>query len=344
MSGRRRVRAAEERLRRLLVVLPWLMERGSTPVAEAAERFGVPADELVADLELASMCGLPPYVDELVDVFIDEGMVHVGVPRLFTRPLRLNAVEAFELVLAGRAAMEMRGADPDGPLGRGLVKLESWLDAGRSGGPGSGTGVSGEVTPVAGSTAVPAGEAPPAVAIDLVRPPLVDELVHAVRRVEELELQYRSVSTDVVSERVVVPRQVFVDRGRWYVLADDDRTGERRTFRIDRIVDLVATGRFHDPDDDPLPSPGTWFADGGVERVTLELRPGARWVVERYPVDEVRARDDGTIEVVLPVATRGWLERLLVRLGPEVTVIAPIELRGLGAAAARRLLARYEGT
>lgn len=329
MSGRRRVRPAEERLRRLLVVLPWLMERGSTPVAEAAERFGVPADDLVADLELASMCGLPPYVDELVDVFIDEGMVHVGVPRLFTRPLRLNAVEAFELVLAGRAAMEMPGADPDGPLGRGLAKLEAWLDATRA-----------DAGPVEGV----ASDLPPAVAIDLVRPVLVDDLVHAVRRVEELDLRYRSASTDAVTERSVVPRQVFTDRGRWYLLADDGRSAERRTFRVDRIVELTATGRFHDPDDDPLPAPGAWFADGGVERVTLALRPPARWVVERYPVDEVRSRDDGVLEVVLPVSAQGWLERLLVRLGPDAVVVAPVELRELGAQAARRLVARYDAT
>lgn len=330
MSARRRGRPAEERLRRLLVVLPWLMERGSTPVAEAAARFGVPAEELVADLELASMCGLPPYVDELVDVFIDEGMVHVGVPRLFTRPLRLNAVEAFELVLAGRAAMEMPGADPDGPLGRGLAKLEAWVDTVRP--------------DQEASAAWSSSEASPVVAIDLVRPALVDDLVHAVRRVEQLDLRYRSASTDAVTERRVVPRQVFADRGRWYLLADDGRSGERRTFRVDRIVDLAATGSFHDPDDEPLPAPGSWFADGGVERVTLSLRPSARWVVERYPVDEVEEQTDGRLEVVLPVSSQAWLERLLVRLGPGAVVIEPAELRGLGAAAAQRLLERYEAS
>lgn len=327
MNLRRRGRPAEERLRRLLVVLPWLMERGSTPVAEAAARFGVPEDELVADLELASMCGLPPYVDELVDVFIDEGMVYVGVPRLFTRPLRLNAVEAFELVLAGRAAMEMPGADPEGPLGRGLAKLEAWIDAGRS-----------EPSP-GGDQAL--GSAP-AVAIDLVRPAAVDDLVHAVRRVEELDLRYRSASSDAVTDRRVIPRQVFADRGRWYLLADDGRSGERRTFRVDRIVELAGTGRFHDPDDGELPAPGSWFADGGVERVRLLVRPAASWVIERYPVDEVLERDDGALEMVLPVSARRWLERLLVRLGPDAEVLEPVELRGLGAAAAQRVLERYE--
>src|SRR5262245_38394112 len=120
-------RPAEERLRRLLVMLPWLMERGEVPVAEVAARFDLSEDEVVHDLELAAMCGLPPFVDELIDVFVDDGLIVVGVPRLFTRPLRLNAVEAFELLAAGRAAMQLPGADSDGPLARGLAKLATAL-------------------------------------------------------------------------------------------------------------------------------------------------------------------------------------------------------------------------
>ncbi len=108
-------------------MLPWLMERGEVPLAEVAERFRLTEDEVAADLELVAMCGLPPFVDELIDVFIDEGTVFVGVPRLFTRPLRLNSIEAFELLAAGRAAMELPGADASGPLGRGLAKLAAAL-------------------------------------------------------------------------------------------------------------------------------------------------------------------------------------------------------------------------
>ena len=69
------------------------------------------------------MCGLPPFVDEMIDVFIDEGIVVVGVPRLFTRPLRLTAPEAFALLAAGRAAMELPGADP---TGRSAGAWRSW--------------------------------------------------------------------------------------------------------------------------------------------------------------------------------------------------------------------------
>ena len=109
---------ALRRLSRLLVMLPWLMEQGEVPLAEVARRFGLSAAEVARDLELAAMCGLPPFVDEMIDVFIDDDTVFVGVPRLFTRPLRLTAPEGFALVAAGRAAMQLPGAEPGGPLGR----------------------------------------------------------------------------------------------------------------------------------------------------------------------------------------------------------------------------------
>ena len=129
MSGPRK---AEDRLRRLLVMLPWLMEVGEVPLSEVSERFDMTDAQVQKELELVAMCGLPPFVDEMVDVFVDDGIVFVGIPRLFTRPLRLTAPEGFSLLSSARAAMELPGADPSGPLGRGLAKLAAALgDAGR---------------------------------------------------------------------------------------------------------------------------------------------------------------------------------------------------------------------
>ena len=145
-------------------MLPWLMERGEVPVAEAAARFDLTEAEVAEDLELVAMCGLPPFVDELVDVFIDDGVIWVGVPRLFTRPLRLNSVEAWELLAAGRAAMELPGADPDGPLGRGLAKLAAALGDDDTSG----------------------------VRIDLDRPSLTDEVAAAARSGAALRIEYWS--------------------------------------------------------------------------------------------------------------------------------------------------------
>ena len=112
-------RNAEERLQRLLVMLPWLMEVGEVPLADVARRFDMTEADVQKNLELVAMCGLPPFVDEMIDVFVDEGIVYVGVPRLFTRPLRLTAPEGFALLASARAAMELPGADEPARSGAG---------------------------------------------------------------------------------------------------------------------------------------------------------------------------------------------------------------------------------
>jgi proteasome accessory factor C len=295
-------------------MLPWLMERGEASVAETARRFDLSERDVAKDLELVAMCGLPPFVDELVDVFIDDGMIFVGVPRLFTRPLRLNAVEAWELLAAGRAAMELPGADDDGPLGRGLDKLAAALG----------------------------GDDTAGFRIDLDRPEAATSLAEAAEAGRQVRIEYWSPARDEITERLILPRQVFTDRGEWYVTADDDRSGEVRIFRIDRIETLEPTGVTLPPSDSPLPVPGDWFTDGSIPRVTVRLAPAARWVIERYPVDSVDGPDeDGWVTATLAIASERWFTRTLVRLGANAEVVEPDEWAAAARAAVARVLERY---
>ena len=216
--GRRGPRKVAERLRRLLVILPWVMERGEATVAELAERFDVGEDELVKDLELAAMCGLPPFIDEMIDVYIDEGVVYAGVPRLFTKPLRLTATALGKLAL-------LLGDD--------------------------------------------------AVVVDTSQPPATADVIAAARTSERLVVRYWSAHSDETTEREITPRTVFLDRGHWYVIADDTRTGEQRTFRLDRVERWAHTGRFDEPRTVAAPTGEDWFVDVGRGEVPV-ARPAGR--------------------------------------------------------------------
>jgi proteasome accessory factor C len=76
-------------------------------------------------------------------------------------------------------------------------------------------------------------------------------------------------------------------------------------------------------------------------RVTIRVTPAAAWVAEAYPAESVTERADGSLDVVLAVSEPAWLERLLLRLGPDAVVIAPKTLRNVGTEAAQRVLGRY---
>lgn len=313
---RRGPRPVGDRLRRLLVILPWLAERGSATLAEMSERFQLSEAELVRDLEQAAMCGLPPYLDEVIDLYLDDdGTVHLGVPRFFTAPLRLTAPEGFALLAAGRLAMALPGADPEGPLGRALAKLQAVL-----------------------------GD--DAIVVDVPQPPATAELAAAAAAGERVEITYWSASSDATSTRTITPRLVFTDRGEWYVRADDDRSGEERHFRIDRIAAWRRTGEIGPPPAAAAEPAGTWFDDDpDVPTATLHLAPGTSWAVDRVPVRSLVEEPDGSARVELAVVDPRWLADLLVRIGPAVTVTSPPEWTDLGARRAAELLAlRYGET
>jgi len=311
--AKRGPRPAHERLKRLLVMLPWLMQREEVPVSEMAAHFSLTEAELIADLERASMCGLPPFVDEMIDVYIDEGMVYAGVPRLFTRPLRLTAPEGFGLLAAGRSAMQLPGADPAGPLGRALDKLA--IELGDDG-----------------------------VVVDLDRPEVADELATAAASGQRLRMSYWTPSRDAVTNRDVTPRAVFTDGGHWYLLADDHLSGEERNFRIDRIMAIEATGVFDAARDVVVPDARTWFiGDPDFERVTLRMPTDMLWMIERYPTDSI-TQDESLADmsiVVLAVTGEQWLSRLLLRLGASAVVLQPERWSSLAAVAAQAVLRRY---
>lgn len=310
MSVRRGPRPTGDRLRRLLVMLPWLMERGEAPVAEMCRRFELSEAELVKDLELAAMCGLPPFVDEMVDVFIDDGTVFAGVPRLFTRPLRLTAPEGFALLAAARVAMELPGADGDGALARALHKL-----------------------------ALALGD--DAVVVDAARPAAAEAVAEAAGRSARLRITYWSPAADRRSEREITPRRVFVDGGYWYAIADDRRSGEQRTFRIDRIEHWELTGALDEPRDVQVPRYDSWFTDEELPTALLRVPAGGSWVAERYPTRSLQPDGDGW-QIEVTVASERWLSELLLRLGAHAAVVSPAEWVDLGAVAAGQLLRRYE--
>ena len=319
------------RLRRMLLMVPWLLETGGSTVAELAERFGVSEDDVIRDLNLVMCCGVPPYgAEHMITVMLDDdGSVLAWKGPFFTRPMRLTPTEGFAVLAAGRTLLAVPGADPAGPLATGLDKLETAL----------------------GSAATPATDASDgddraggrSLDVDLEAPPLLGVVRAAAEAGERLHVVHYSAWRDP-TERTIDPLLVFSSDGRWYVTADDSRSGERRHFRIDRFASAEPTGQhFEPPPDAPTGPPAQLFSGADATQVTLVLPASARWVAEAYQPLDVEELDDGRLRVRLAVGSERWLERLLLRVGPEAVVEAPTALVGVGAAAARRLLERYAG-
>lgn len=300
----------------MLALVPWVLAHPGVTIEDLARRFAVPVAEMERDLEFLPLCGLPPYTaDRLIDVSVGEdGAVTMRLAEYFDRPLRLSPAEGLALLAAGRTLLQVPGADPEGPLGTALQKLEGLV------------GVRGGL------------------AVDVTRPVHLEVLQRAVSSNERVELDYYSFSRDEMTTRLVEPVRVFHAFGSWYLDAYCHLAGAERMFRVDRVRAVRPTGiPFEAPsaDDEALTEPRYRPSEADL-RVRLRLSPGAAWVVEELPLEEATALEGGGYEVVLAVSAPAFLERLMLRLGPDAEVVDPAEARTLVTSAARRLLERYE--
>ena len=216
--------SAEERLGRLLLMIPWIVERGGADIEEISSRFGVPAETVVRELSTAQCYEIPPYgPDNTLGIVVMDGRVEVEPGALLDKPLQLGPQEGFGLLAAGRAAVEALG-DENGVLASALDKLESAL----------GDRVALEV--------------------ELARPEIAADVEAAVTRRERLEIDYYGASRDEVTTRRIDPAAVLHRGGDWFVYAWCHRAGGPRTFRLDRIEAVRATGE--------TPAFGKAFAPG----------------------------------------------------------------------------------
>ena len=309
---------ATDRVQRILAVLPWIVQHQGATVDEICERFGMQRADLVADLDFVFVnVGLHPFTpDMLADVSIEDDRVHVRLGDYFTRPLRLTHAEALTLLAAGRALEDRPGTDPDGTLHRAVEKLSAAL--GTDGGP---------------AVEVALGDADAEVFA------VVQRALTEQRRVE---IDYYSYARDETTSRTVDPYRVVSREGRWYLFGRCHTAGGERLFRVDRITSATVTDEhFEAPD-----GAGDGIIDLSSSPRTVELiaPASARWVAETYPYDELEELDGDRLRIVLPVTALPWLERLLLRLGPDVEVTdlhTGEDLRPLGAAIAARVARRY---
>ncbi|HEV3367253.1 MAG TPA: WYL domain-containing protein [Acidimicrobiales bacterium] len=321
------------RLRRLLAILAWLAQVGEAPIDQVAARFELTPEALVTELEMAACCGVPPYTpDQLMEIVVTDTTVSTRVGTALARPRRLSPSEGFALATSARALLAVSGSDESGALSRALDKLDRALG-------GEGVGV------------------------ELDAPEWLPLVRDAALSGTRLSISYYSASTDRVTEREIAPVRVFASQGHWYVDARCSTAGDLRRFRVDRIRGAEAMPANSGVADGAAGLPLAPGGDGGVNedgqgdagshgfdpfvpgpdsrRVRISLDPAMAWLLESVPSTGPPASVDGRVELELFVGGDAWLERLLLRLGPDARVVDPPECQSLAADAASRILARY---
>jgi proteasome accessory factor C len=307
MSG-----GSKDQVTRLLTLAPYLQTRGEVPIKEVAADFGVTPTQVLKDLRVLYLCGLPGYgPGDLIDINVEaleddpEGVVRVDNAEFLARPLRLGSNEASALIVALHALLD---ASPPGSreiVERTLAKLEE--------------------AAVRGSTPLVDVHLPP-------QRPAVEgaqsDLERAVADDRQVRLDYYVPTRDETTDRVVDPIAVTRSQGRPYLDAWCHLAEARRLFRLDRITGLqvLDTARVaHDIEPRDLAA-GLFEAAPDDLRARLLLSPEMRWFAEYYPVLTSTEARNGGLEVTLAVSDERWLLRLAMRFGHGLTILEPTDL------------------
>ncbi len=280
-------------------MLPWVIANPGASVEEVCVRFDYTRRQLVEDLDLVFVCGLPGYgPGELMVAYVDEDEVVVDMADYFAQPLRIRPEEALALVTAS-LTLEAAG-EGSAPLTSAVEKLLDVLVADGA-----------EVVAVT----VTADE------------DMLGVLREAVEADAVLALTYTSLGKQETTMREVEPWQLVTSRGQWYLDAWCRLSGAERRFRVDRIRTANRTGETFTPPVS-LPDPELrYLASDDDVQARLRLGSGGRWVADYYPVAIVS--DDGpdglTVEMAAPAP--GVIAKLLLRLGRDAELLSGDEVR-----------------
>ena len=317
---------APEHIPRLLALVRALVSAKKLPLARLCEELGVDEAELRADIELLSLCGLPPYgPDNLIDIQVGkDGVVRLSNRVLTPPPLQLSDEEAAGLRMALKLA-EAQGWPETRALASAIRKLEDALLPERREG----------ARRLARRVGVSAERATGERWLALV--------TRAIATRTALDLDYYSDGREARTERRVDPYRLVATESARYLIGYCHLRAAVLTFRLDRILRARrTTARFTPPADlEPRDYVGETPRDAAsMVAVTVRFAPAvAQVALESYP--GARAAEGGAVIWKTRVWPTFAFCRQIVGWGGGAEVIEPASVREQVRAYAQDLVARY---
>jgi predicted DNA-binding transcriptional regulator YafY len=315
------VEATTERVLRLLALL---QRRPSWTAAELATELRVTDRSVRRDVERLRALGYPVHATAGVG-----GGYQLGAGTRLP-PLLLDDEEAIATAVSLRLAAGGTVTGAGEAALRALAKLDQVMPP----------RLRTEVRAVQEATETLVG---PGIEID---PELLVTLARACR--DAVRVRFRYATRDGEErERTAEPVRMVATGRRWYLMAWDVDRDDWRTFRLDRMRELVATTwRFRAREH---PDPVTYVHRSVAEApyrylARVRLHAPADRVRELVPpqVGRVEEDRDGWSVLVVGGVDLDWLAMHVARLGFETEVLEPPELRKAAALLARRIAAMAE--
>ena len=196
-----------DRLSRLLLELPWLIQNKNTSIDNFCAQFDISRDEANKDLSLLTYVGPGRFGGELVDIQYDDENISVIDSQGFDRPLRLNNIEAVLLLLGVRNLSEI-SKDKQEILDID-IKLSGLI----------GSDIADEKYKQKYSNKR-------------------NRIKEAIANRKQLVIHYIDSHLKLTSERSITPIEIKTLDTKEYLTALDNNSSQKRIFRLDRIIEV----------------------------------------------------------------------------------------------------------
>jgi predicted DNA-binding transcriptional regulator YafY len=177
------------------------------------------------------------------------------------------------------------------------------------------------------------------VQVDLADESMLRQVQQAVDGHEQITILYTPGYSEETRERVIEPRELKVLNGHSYARAYCTTRKSWRTFRVDRISDVLARSSVTDerPKDDVV----NWLTQVGDEgdEVVVIVEAYARYLFESLPSVQWLALADGRHAAKFHVSDESFLDHLMLLAGPSAVVATPKYAKA-GHELARRIISQ----
>ncbi|MFZ9342714.1 MAG: WYL domain-containing protein [Candidatus Nanopelagicaceae bacterium] len=295
---------------RLLDLVPYIVAHPGISITELAKVFSISRDEVLKDLNLLFLCGLPGYTPlELIDISFDEESVVIRDPQNLAAPRNLNESEALIARIA-LAALEESTPKTSAAYPQIIALREKIAKA--------------------FSSSIPASAI--TFTLDKERATL-EAIESAIKQELDLEMTYNNVTKDSSSRRSITPISIIAEDKRTLVSAYCHSAKALRTFNLAQISEVSTKERSTRTDLERL-------EDSRGSSAEVIIKSGdSRFVSENASSLKEISKSCYQIDIFQPE----WIVRSVLAGADSIELAKPLELRAEIAERANRALLAYKG-
>ncbi|MFZ9672051.1 MAG: WYL domain-containing protein [Candidatus Nanopelagicaceae bacterium] len=295
---------------RLLDLVPYIVAHPGISITELAKVFSISRDEVLKDLNLLFLCGLPGYTPlELIDISFDEESVVIRDPQNLAAPRNLNESEALIARIALAALEESTPKTSAAYLQ--IIALR-------------------EKIAKAFTSSIPASAI--TFTLDKERA-TVEAIENAIKQELDLEMTYNNVTKDSSSRRSITPISIIAEDKRTLVSAYCHSAKALRTFNLAQISEVSTKERGTRTDLKRLED-----SRGSSAEVIIKSED-SRFLSENASSLKELSKSCYQIDIFQPE----WIVRSVLAGADSLELAKPLELRAEIAERANRALLAYKG-